>query len=576
MKKRNIILLSLAALLIIFMIVSASQTKVPEYETAVVTKQDVVQKVSVTGKVKPAEALELGFEQAGKVATVKVKVGNKVKAGDILTTLSSADIAANRNRSSAAIASSRADVSQYQAALQNEQVRLQELKNGTRSEELLVAELNVQKAQGALSDATNNLQITQQRAVSDLGSVYGDVPETLETAFTSGNTAFLEDVADLFSRDTNFDRLNFITKDSEIKNQIERERITLKNLMRDFQADIFALSSESTARDLALVEAKQNLSTLRNFFNSLSLAVDENAGLSVTTENLYRGYVNTAKANINTALGLLVSQQQAITSQVSENKNSIQSAEASLNTAQNNLNIARQELVLKQAGARPEEISVQESKIKQAQANLASAQARLSQASADYQGVQANFNKTIIRAPISGIITKVDAKVGQFISSNIPAIGLISEADYEVEANIPEVDIAKITVGKTADIRLDAYGEDAVFAAQVITIDPAETIVEGVATYKITLQFLQKDDRIKSGMTADTEILVESREDVVAVPIRSILFHDGKKFVKIVEQPETLAKEVAVETGLSGSEGNIEITQGLTGNEVIVLSEKKK
>ncbi len=576
MKKRNRIILAITTVLLIFMIVSATRTKVPEYETITAEKQNVVQKVSVTGKVKPAQALDLAFEQAGKVATVKVKVGDTVKSGDVLATLSSADILANRNRSGAAIASSRADVSQYQAALQNEQVRLDQLKNGTRSEELLVAELNVQKAQTALSDANNNLEITKQKAVTDLESVYADVPETLETAFTYGNSAFLEQVADLFTRGNDFDRLSFFTKDSEMRNQIERERISLKTLMQDFQSDIFSLSSESAARDLVLVEAKQNLASLRIFFNSLSLAVDENAGLTIDTENLYRGYVNTAKANINTALGLLVSQQQAISSQISQNKNTIQAAESSLNTAQNNLNIARQELVLKQAGSRPEEISAQELKIKQAQANLASAQARLSQASADYQGVQANLNKTIIRAPISGIITKVEAKVGQFISSNSTAIGLISEADYEVEANIPEVDIAKIAPGKTADIRLDAYGDDSVFEAQVTTIDPAETIVEGVATYKVTLQFLQKDERIKSGMTANTEILVESRDGVVALPIRTILFQDGKKIVKIVDQPQTVAKEIEVEVGLTGSDGNTEITKGLVGGEQIVVSEKKK
>ncbi len=576
MKKRKIILLSLAVVLLIFMIVSATRTKVPEYETITAEKQNVVQKVSVTGKVKPAQALDLAFEQAGKVATVKVKVGDSVKSGDVLATLSSADILANRNRSGAAIASSRADVSQYQAALQNEQVRLEQLKNGTRSEELLVAELNVQKAQTALSDANNNLEITKQKAVSDLESIYADVPETLETAFTYANSAFLEEVADLFTRGNDFDRLSFFTKDSEMRNQIERERISLKTLMQDFQSDIFSLSGDSIDRDTALVDAKQDLANLRNFFNTLSLAVDQNAGLSVDTENLYRGYVNTAKTNINTALGLIVTQQQAISSQISQNKNTIQAAESSLNTAQNNLNIARQELILKQAGSRPEEISAQELKIKQAQANLASAQARLSQASADYQGVQANLNKTIIRAPISGIITKVDAKVGQFISSNSTAIGLISEADYEVEANIPEVDIAKIAPGKTADIRLDAYGDDSVFEAQVTTIDPAETIVEGVATYRVTLQFLQKDDRIKSGMTANTEILVERREDVVAVPIRTILFQDGKKRVKIVDQPQTVAKEIEVEVGLTGSDGNTEITKGLVGGEQIVVSEKKK
>ena len=576
MKKRTMVLGGIGLALLILIVASATRTKVPQYETTQLTKQNVVQKVSVTGKVKPAQALDLAFEQAGKVATVKVKVGDTVKAGTTLSTLNSADISARLRRSSASIASARADVSQYQAALQTEQVHLEELKNGTRPEEVLVSELNVQKAQTALDDAKTNLYIVEAKAQTDLENAYNNVSETLQEAFTTAHTAFLEEIDSLFTEESSYDRLSFITKDSSRKINIERERIDLKFMMQDFQEDVNNLPVDPAGKETALVQAKENLSRLRSHFNNISAAVDDNANLSDTQENVYRGYVNTAKASLNTSLSLVVAQEQAIAGQKVTNRNSIQAAQSSINTAQKALDVAKQELALKYAGARPEEIAGQEARIKQAQANLASAQARLSSAGADYQGVQADFSKTILRAPITGIITKVDAKVGEFISSNSGAIGLISQGDYEIEANIPEVDIAKIAPGKTADVNLDAYGEDVIFKAQVTKIDPAETVVEGVATYKVTLQFLEKDERIKSGMTANTDILVESRENVLAVPARAVTSRDGKKFVKILPDPKGFAQEVEIETGLVGSEGTIEVIQGLSGSETLVLSEIKK
>ncbi len=569
------ILGGIGLVLLVWIGISATRTKIPQYETTVVAKGNVTQKVSVTGKVKPAEALDLAFEQSGKVSSVTVKVGDKIEAGKLLASLNSSDVAASLRRASASISSARADVSQYQAALQNEEVKLEELKNGIRSEELLVAELNVQKAESALSDAQSNLELTKEKTLIDLQNVYDDVPETLQMAFALGNSAFLEEIAALFTRDTNYDHLSFITKDSERKNTLERERITLKNTMNQFQLDIFAVPSDNLAREQSILSAQQKLLSLRAFLNALSVAVDDHANLSVTTENLYRGYVNTARNSVNTALESLASQTQQIAAQKATNKNTVQTAEASVNAANKALDLARRELDVKKAGARPEEIAAQEARIKQAQANVASAQSRLSQASADYQGVQANFQKTQLRAPISGIITKVDAKNGQFIGSNTTAIALISEGDYEVEANIPEVDIAKIELGKTAEVILDAYGESVIFQSQITKIDPAETIVEGIATYKVTLQFVEKDERIKSGMTANTEILVESRENVVSIPIRAVQSRDGKKFVKIVQGPNTLAEEIEVETGLSGSNGDIEITRGLSGGETLVLSEGK-
>lgn len=573
MKKKTKIILGLGLAVILLFVVFKNHKNTPQYDTTVVGKKDIMQEVSVTGKVKPAQALDLAFEQSGKITKVNVRVGDHVKKDSILANLSSADTSASLLRSSAGISSARADLAHYEAALENEKIQLEELKNGTRSEELQISEANLQQAKTAFDDAKDNLDIVVSKAETDLENIYNNVPDTLQSSYNTVNTAFFEEIASLFLRDTDFDRLSFITKDSNQRFEIERNRIALKSVMAEFNRDIANIPTDQAGRDRALIKAKEDVLQIRSFFSALSLAVDTNADLSVTTENTYRGYVNTGRASINSALASLVAQEQSISSQKANNSKSIQAAQSALNSAQKGVDVSSHELDLKRAGARPEQIAAEESRVKQAEANVLSARARVSQAVADYQSVVANFNKTVLRAPIDGIITKVDAKVGQFIASNSSAMALISEADYEIEANVPEVDISKITLGKQADVTLDAYGDDVIFKSEVTKIDPAETMVEGVATYKITLQFLQKDERIKSGMTANLDILIDTRQSVLAVPARAVLIVDGKKTVKVLKDPQKSPENKDVETGLRGSDGNLEILKGLNEGDVIILSE---
>ena len=103
-------------------------------------------------------------------------------------------------------------------------------------------------------------------------------------------------------------------------------------------------------------------------------------------------------------------------------------------------------------------------------------------------------------------------------------------------------------------------------------MDPAEIIIEGVATYKVTLQFIEEDERIRSGMTANVDIIGDSRVGVLAVSQRALIRKNGEKTVKVLHGQEIT--EVKVETGLRGSDGNIEILSGLQeGDTVIIFSE---
>ena len=285
---------------------------------------------------------------------------------------------------------------------------------------------------------------------------------------------------------------------------------------------------------------------------------------STETTNL-----NTEKSNVNAEIINISGKQQAILVQKSANQSAVSSAEAQVNSAKNSLATASVELALLKAGSSQEQIAAQEAQVKQAEANILVQKAKVKQAEANMQNIQAQLVKTILHSPISGVITRQDAKIGEIASAGVSIISIISDKQFEIESNIPEADIIKIKIGNEAKLTLDAYGDDLVFTARIISINPAETFVEGVPTYKTTLQFIEEDGRIKSGMTANMDILTEQREKVIAIPQRAVFTKEGKKLVRVLDNRGGIS-EREVKTGIRGSSGKVEILEGLAEGEKVV------
>lgn len=196
------------------------------------------------------------------------------------------------------------------------------------------------------------------------------------------------------------------------------------------------------------------------------------------------------------------------------------------------------------------------------------------QAELDIQDTLNQIRDRSIVSPINGTVTNIESEVGETISAGNPVITIISSNQYQIEANLPEADMAKVKIGAPADVILDAYGSDVIFQAKVVSINPAETIIDGVATYKTTIQFVSPDDRIKSGMTADITINGDRKENVIGIPQRAVIIKDEQKVVQVLVG-ETIT-EKPVKTGMRGTDGNIEITEGIVeGDKIVVFIEEK-
>ncbi|MEK7569798.1 MAG: efflux RND transporter periplasmic adaptor subunit [Patescibacteria group bacterium] len=232
-----------------------------------------------------------------------------------------------------------------------------------------------------------------------------------------------------------------------------------------------------------------------------------------------------------------------------------------------NLNAYNQALV-----ARNLAVSGADSKYEKLLAGDSSAEVSI--ALAEIDKINAEIRASTIYAPFSGIVTNVSKEVGETVSASETVITAMSKGTFEIESYVPEVNIALIEVGNEASVTLDAYGEDAVFGAKIVSIDSAETIRDGISTYKIKLLFDQEDERIRSGMTANISILVFEKPGVIVVPGGVIFERDGKKFVQLRKKKDVVDQEVV--TGSTSTLGQVEIVSGLSDGDEVILNPSRE
>src|SRR3989344_2607753 len=306
----------------------------------VASRKNIVQEVSVTGRVNPASNIELAFEKSGKIKKIYVEVGSRVYAWQTMIELENGDATAS--------------LAAAKATLKASEAKLAEMKAGARAEELAISETKVKNAESALDDAEKTLT--------------------------------------------------------------------------DWQISLSALNTEGDL-NAYVAEAGNNLEKIKKLLEKISLAVNSltsGASLSQSTIDGWKTDISTARTNINTAVGNLSAANEKLRSSLSA------------------LNLTKDELTLTKAGPTPEAISSQEAALKKPQADVAAA--------------VSSFEKTILRSPVSGTVSKIDADAGEIVQASVAIAGVISNAMFKIEADIPEADIAKIKTGDEARVSLDAYG----------------------------------------------------------------------------------------------------------------------
>jgi HlyD family secretion protein len=233
---------------------------------------------------------------------------------------------------------------------------------------------------------------------------------------------------------------------------------------------------------------------------------------------------------------------------------------AQVNQARENINSAINKINDARESTRDikSEIPYQEARVKSAEATLNSYRSELS--------------KRSVSAPFNGVITKQDAKVGEIVSANTVVMRLISDAKFTIETYVPEINISEVRISNTAKVTLDAYGDEQIFEAKIVSIDPGETIKDGVSTYKVLFEFVSENDRLKSGMTANVIITTEMKQGALLIPQEAIVKRNGFSYVNVLIGKETIEKQITL--GSTASNGFMEVLAGLSAGEVVIKNVK--
>jgi HlyD family secretion protein len=182
---------------------------------------------------------------------------------------------------------------------------------------------------------------------------------------------------------------------------------------------------------------------------------------------------------------------------------------------------------LDQIQMKTEAIAIAEAERLMAEANLENAQAVVEQRQAALDQAQLDLDRTVLRAPIDGIIIKRDVNPGQTVAVSLEAKTLFKIAndlrEMEVHGKIDEADVGQLKVGQNAKFTVDAY-PDRTFSGRVLQIRKSPEVVQNVVTYTTIVSAPNPDLLLLPGMTAQLRIVVSDISGVLKIPSQALHF----------------------------------------------------
>lgn len=580
-----------------------------QYVTEDAKVGNITQTVSATGTVTASDKVDLNFQIAGTLSEISVTEGDEVIAGQVLAKLNDK--------------SAKTQVGQAQASLYSAVSNLNKVLAGASSEDVKISEETVNNAKTAYDNAESNYEALVTKLASDIDTyqkevaaaetaladsqknlentkVYYDqsVTNTESSAITSMETNLL--LGDIVLNNINYnlsivrsgiaadqqevydadnDRMAAVNlsttakitlatakttnNSSDIHSALDQSISTLNKILTSLSHLLSAISSAAASNpsELATIETLKTSVRADQTSASSALSAVQSAEQSLLdAENTYQTQIGTFTAAVNTADNNLTNARANLSSAMANKDVQLSSSKASVDSALGAYNLAKAQLNLKTAAPRTVDVSYYRAQVTAARASL------------DYY--QSQLDNYTLKAPTDGKITFVNYSVGEQTSLTQPVVSMLGKNKFYIEVDIPESDIAKVQVGNPVSITLDAYPDNVKFTGQVVLIYPAETVIQDVVYYKVKVGMDETTYEIKSGMTANCDILAASRENALSMPYRALQQDaNGRNYVRILVDGKPVEKDVQV--GLRGDNGEIEVLSGLNAGDKVIVLEKK-
>ncbi len=384
------------------------------------------------------------------------------------------------------------------------------------------------------------------------------------------------------------------------------------------QSDAQLSRSQILAAQNQLSQAEQGLTASRASVDTALQQVSsarQNVIAAETDVDSQQVNLNTASRELKRTTDLLESGV-ASRSEYDAAKDRVEQAQVSLRNAQSRLRssqLAVKEAELRvneaRARARQQEVSVKDARRSVDTANISanSSQKRAEQQAAVFRGQRTQRDKTLQVAPINGVIANIPSKVGEFAVAGLSTTALLTIADMSsinVEVKVDETEIDKVEEGQKAKIKVDAFGDKELIGEVTqktpLAVGKSQTSgglstninVQEAKEFKVVIQLKdipkELQEGLRPGMSATATITTKTAEDLIAVPLQSVIEKkpDASPSPTVqgdlqmpAEKPKAIkgvyvldgnkAKFVEVTTGITG-ESDIQILSGLgEGQEVI-------
>lgn len=220
-------------------------------------------------------------------------------------------------------------------------------------------------------------------------------------------------------------------------------------------------------------------------------------------------------------------------------------------------------------------------RFEKARAAVASLNGAIGVAEANLRATNVSVEQTLIRAPFDGVVLTKNANVGDIITpfssaadSKGAVVNLADMATLEVEADVSEISLSKISVSQPVEIQLDAFPELRLLG-KVSRIVP--TVDRSKATVLVKVEFVEKDKRVLPDMSAKVaflsrELKPEERKPVVAVQPAAIVKRDGKDVVFLIDKGAVKLTQVTVGEKI----GDLVQVSGVKPGDKVVLAPAEK
>lgn len=204
------------------------------------------------------------------------------------------------------------------------------------------------------------------------------------------------------------------------------------------------------------------------------------------------------------------------------------------------------------------------------QQNLDEAKAKLDAARARQTLDQVRLDKTVIRAPFAGTVGLRLVSPGAYVKPGDDIANLESLGSMKLDFRVPETYLARLGVGQTLTVRVDAYPEQG-FEGTIYAIDPA--LDPETRTVLLRARLPNKGNKLRPGLFARVSLILERRENALVAPEQAIVPMGQTPFVYRVVDGKAVMTPVKL--GLRRP-GQVEILDGLNAGDQVVTDGQLK